>query len=384
MRIGKTWWAVAAWNIVLIVGVIAAAEAALRYSSFDSIRNAPAQNPAGYYVADSQLGIRIAPNQPRGKFLFRGPGHDVFSNELGCFDRPARLALGEPYILAIGDSFTWGYNALEDKWTSHLERSTGLRVLKCGVPGTGTRYQLEMLKRLLVNLPHPPATVVHLYDTTDFNDDFIFPGETVADGRRIENYDLVRLNDGHHVPRGSVRSETPSGQIYGERRQSLLNGFVLTNLVKLGLTVDELREMRRSLLQGNRPDSLTWRYQFNLLLLDPEDYPYVSQRLDVHFQTLSQLRNTAEDAGAEYVMFHTNSFRLPADRPMVARLERYLDSVPGYLGRMPELDRHLFDPHWNAESEARVASVMLRRMKAHGYLNAGPRISLRATGHSVR
>jgi hypothetical protein len=66
-----------------------------------------------------------------------------------------KLKKDEPYILAIGDSFTWGYNPLEEKWTSIIERRSGTRVLKCGVPGVGTKYQLQHLRRLLKQLPHP-------------------------------------------------------------------------------------------------------------------------------------------------------------------------------------------------------------------------------------
>ena len=172
----RRWLVIAAWNVGVIVVALALIEFGLRFTRFDTARNPAATNPPDYYVSDATLGVRIKPNFPKSWFGFRGPGHEVFSNELGCFDRPVKLKEGEPYILAIGDSFTWGYNPLEAKWTSIIERQKGIRVLKCGVPGTGTRYQLHNLKRLLKQLPHPPKSVIYLYDTTDFNDDFIFPG----------------------------------------------------------------------------------------------------------------------------------------------------------------------------------------------------------------
>ncbi len=359
----KKWFKIAAWNIGVIVVLLVIIEFGLRFTRFEMVRNPAANNPSNYYVSDATFGVRIKPNFPLSWFEFRGPGHKVFSNELGCFDKPVRLRKGEPYILAIGDSFTWGYNPLEAKWTSIIERRTGIRVLKCGVVGTGTNYQLRHLKHLLANLPHPPQSVVHLYDTTDFNDDFIFPGETVVDGQRIEDYARIRLSDGEHVERDANPDQNRPGQIYGSRTSRQPRPLVLRSLLNMVFIVDSQVEKRRLVLEGQNPDYLHWRYEFNLLLLDPEKYPYVSKRLDAHIDTLKQMRRAVQNVGASYFLFHTNSFRLPNDRPLVSQLENFFESMPEFKGRMPELGRHLFDPHWNADSEKQVAEFMLERMK---------------------
>lgn len=356
------------WNICLILVLLIAVEVGLRYTSINNVRNPLTAAPAGYYVADKALGFRIARSFPESWFAFRGPGHRVFSNRFGCFDTPVRLAPGEPYILAIGDSFTWGYNPLEAKWTSAIERRSGVRVLKCGVLGTGTRYQLQHVRELLEALPHPPALVVHLYDTTDFNDDFTFPGEEMSGEHRRETFARIRLSDGLRVPIDDPGSEQSRKPVYARNKSFLGKHSILYNVAKLTLLADSRIEKRRLVIEGLEPTHLDWRYEFNLLLLDGEDYPYVSSKLDEHLATLRQMRDTVRSVGADYAVFHTNSFRLPTEKPLVFRLKQFLYGMPEFLGFMPELGRHPFDNHWSPESETVVGGLMYKRLKSRNLI----------------
>ena len=356
------------WNICLIFALLVVLEVVLRHTPINDARNPLTAPPDGYYVSDKTLGFRIARNFPEEWFAFRGPGHPVFSNRFGCFDRPVRLDPGEPYILAIGDSFAWGYNPLDAKWTSIIERRSGVRVLKCGVLGTGTRYQLQHVRRLLEELPHPPALVIHLYDTTDFNDDFTYPGEEMSGGHRRETFLRIRLSDGLRVPIGDPGSGPSRKPVYARSDSLLGKHSILYNVVKLTLLADSRIEKRRLVIEGLKPTHLEWRYEFNLLLLDGEDYPHVSAKLDAHLATLRELRDTVRSTGADYALFHTNSFRLPNERPLVHRLKQGLYSMPEFLGWMPDLGRHAFDNHWNSESEIHVADLMLARLESRGLI----------------
>jgi hypothetical protein len=162
------------WSKVVVVNVLLVAiglvllDFALRLTSLDAARETGG-HPDGYYVADHELGATLARNFPSSRFALHGARQEVFTNELGCFDWAVRFEPNEPYIIAIGDSFTWGHAPLEKKWTSIIERETSIRVLKCGIPATGSEHQLRFLKRLVAELPHPPALVIQLHDTTDFN-----------------------------------------------------------------------------------------------------------------------------------------------------------------------------------------------------------------------
>jgi hypothetical protein len=128
-RAPKTWQANALVAVATLVVAMIAAEALLRSTDLRYLRHPNIQYPAGYYREDPVLGTDLAPNRPPAPVIFKGPTFQTYTNALGCFDHEGPI--GEGYLLAIGDSSTWGYAPLEDKWTSHLERWSGRRVVKC-------------------------------------------------------------------------------------------------------------------------------------------------------------------------------------------------------------------------------------------------------------
>lgn len=362
------WLKIGGWNVALILLLLISTDVGLRWTRFDEARNPAIVDPPGYYVTDTELGTTLNKNVSSQLFQFRGASHDIYTNEIGCFDRPVNLKPGEPYILAIGDSFTWGYAPLETKWTSHMERKTGIRVLKCGINGTGTRHQLARLKRLLSRLPHAPSLVIHLYDTTDFNDDFTFPAYTLIGNLRIEKFESIRLSDGHRVPLSLERRRQIEAKISQGQSNFFKTHSTLYNVARMGLEVEGRVERRRLVIEGRKETHLTNKYEFNLQLLDDKTYPYVAKEMEAHIGTIRQMHKFVEANGGRYVMFHTNSFRLPSERPLVKRLKGFLDGFEPFLGWMPELDKYQFDPHWLPESNGRAATVMLDRLTNKGYL----------------
>ena len=377
------WSKVVAVNVVLTAIGLVLLDFALRLTPLDAARET-AGHPSGYYVADRDLGATLARNYPSSRFALHGAHHEIFTNEISCFDRPVRLGSIEPYIIAIGDSFTWGHALLEAKWTSIIERESGLRVLKCGVPATGARHQLRRLKRLVASLPHPPWLVIQLHDVTDFNDDFSFPSLTVLAGQRVPGFRRIRLSDGAREPftmdqieRMRRRIETKHSYEPGgvtprldERGLGLFlaEKSVLYNIYKiLDIALRRIRK-RRKAMSGAKIKYLNDPIEFNLLLLDGKDHPFVAGRLEAHIATLRATRDFVHGVGARYVLFHTSSFQLPPNRPLVRQLWTFFDGFAPFLGAMPNLTKYLFNPHWTAESDARVAEVMLDRLRAQKFL----------------
>ncbi len=363
----RDWLKIVAWNGAFILLVLLIMDVALRWTQFDEVRHPSVLDPPGYYGTDAELGTTLNKNVTAQTFRFRGPSHDIFTNEIGCFDTPVKLKPNEPYILAIGDSFTWGYAPLETKWTSHLERKTGTRVLKCGISGTGTRHQLARLKRLITRLPHAPSLVIHLYDTTDFNDDFTFPAYTLIANKRIENFENINLADGHREPLSEARRAEFEARIK-KGRGFFQKHSTLYNIALSGLEVESRVERRRLLIEGKKETHLTSKYDFNLLLLDDKRYPYVASKLEAHIGRIREMDAFVRAKGGRYVMFHTNSFRLPRDRPLVQRFKAFLEGFDPFLGWMPELDKYRFDPHWSPGSNGVAAKVMIERLKTKGHL----------------
>lgn len=165
------------------VFALLAAEVALRLTPLREVL--PFENvPKGYYEADRDAGYDIARNFPTSTERFRGGSHPIWSNNLGCFDKTYDGE--EPYIFLTGDSFAWGFSPFEDKWGTILEKSLGLRVVKCGVPGYGTRQELLKTKKMLAELSRPSLIVVS-YFKNDADDDAAFPNSLVYEGKLIKN-----------------------------------------------------------------------------------------------------------------------------------------------------------------------------------------------------
>ena len=364
----RDWLKIGAWNAALVLLAVTLIDVGLRWTRFDEARRPAVDDPPGYYLMDPELGVTLASNRPVRTFRFRGPSHEIFTNEIGCFDRPARLKPDVPFILVIGDSFTWGFTPLEEKWASHIERRTGIRVLKCGANGTGTQFQLARLKRLYERLAHRPSLVIHLYDTTDFNDDFTFPGYTLIAKQRIEAFARISLADGYRTPLSAARRAQIEHRISAGPRSFLEKHSTLYNVAKMGLLVDARIERRRLVIEGRRETHLTGKYDFNLMLLARDDYPFVASQLEAHIGRIRAMRDFVEERGGEYVMFHTNSFRLPDERPLVRRFKQFLDGFEPFLGWMPELAKYQFDPHWTPESNGKVATAMIERLTEKGFL----------------
>ena len=377
------WSKVVAANVLLTAIGLVLLDFALGLTSLGAARET-AGYPDGYYVADRELGATLARNYPSSRFALHGARHEVFTNALGCFDWAVRLKPNEPYIIAIGDSFTWGHAPLGRKWTSIIERETGIRVLKCGVPATGSEHQLRRLKRLVAELPHPPSLVIQLHDVTDFNDDFCFPSLAVLTGQRVPAFQRIRLSDGAREP--FTKDEIERMRRLIERRRAYgpggvtprrdergFDGFLaetstLYNIYKIVRIALERDRARDKIKSGATMTYLNDPIEFNLLLLNDKEYPFVASRLEAHIATLRATRDFVQGLGARYALFHTSSFRLTPKRPLARRLLAFLDGFEPFLGGMPELPRYLFNPHWTPEGDARVAAVMLDRLRARRML----------------
>ncbi len=163
---------------------------------------------------------------------------------------------------------------------------------------------------------------------------------------------------------GGVTSRQEEHGLYG----FLAEKSTLYNIYKIARIAARRYKARRRIVSGVKVEYLSDPIEFNLLLLDEQDHPFVADRLEEHFTTLRKTRDFLEGLNSRYALFHTSSFRLPFNRPLVRRLRKFFDSFPPFLGGMPELPRYLFNPHWTAEADARVAEVMLKQLRTHGML----------------
>ena len=174
-------------NIALVVisciGALLIVETVLRYTSYS--RLLPYEGISeGYYTPHSATGYDLSKNFPTSTHRFKDGSYPLWSNELGCFDTPYRKET--PYIYLTGDSFAWGFTPFEYKWGSVIENFLGIRVVKCGVPGYGTRQELAKTKETLEKLENPSLIIVS-YFSNDESDDAAFPNSLVHEGKLIKN-----------------------------------------------------------------------------------------------------------------------------------------------------------------------------------------------------
>lgn len=144
----------------------------------------PSSSHRHYYLADAEMGYDITPGFPRTPE--EREDHTtrlMWSNELGCFDTDVRP--GTRYVLLVGDSFAHGSTRFEDNWGTVVETRLGRRVLKCGVPGSGTRQQLVKARRIIARMQAAPELIIVGWFANDLEDDVLFPRITILDGWQV-------------------------------------------------------------------------------------------------------------------------------------------------------------------------------------------------------
>ncbi len=182
------WIKIVGINLAVLLAFVIILEGALHLTNF-KYKILPPLEPRGYSVADDVAGYDIAKNFPTTTSSFYDLTHEVSSNQLGCFDYPY---LGDqPYIYLTGDSFAWGWTALDDKWGKVIERETGVRTLTCGVNGYGTKQELLKAEKTIAAIGSAPSTIIVGYlGANDFDDDAMFPNYTVQNGYRVHSWDV--------------------------------------------------------------------------------------------------------------------------------------------------------------------------------------------------
>lgn len=256
--------------------------------------------PQFYYVADPDNGHDLAKSFTGDVFYLPdyirtyGAPFSVSSNGLGCRDRPFEPEDG--YVLLLGDSFTWGYAALEQTWGATVEDLIGMRVLKCGVGGYGPRQERHKLKTV-VTLAGKPRLVIVSYVMNDLLDDYLFPRRTVINGYMINKVILADPARGgleirsDEAIRAKLERVLEKNTGIRERARELLADYSIT--YDLLLNVEVLRPITSRLgLTGPAPLSDLEAYKAIT------EYPWLEQAWDEHLENLRALKQEVEAVGA--------------------------------------------------------------------------------------
>ncbi len=312
--------------------------------------------PRNYWVNNQETGYDIGENVPTDSHHFFDAEADVWSNELGCFDTP--YTTSEPTIYLTGDSFTWGFGDFADKWGTVIQNTTGMRVLKCGVGGFGTKQELIKTTNHLETLsPKPSVLIVGYLGANDVEDDALFPNYTVDQGYRVRD---TRLAQDESVTYAIKRWFTIHSALY--------------NLVK---------NTARPLIVALLPDS--W---LNRSGIAPPTKPSIDTESETayaeHLQNVLGFKTLAEKQGSKllFVLIPSrNELRETQNATNNERLKPFLaaNNIP-YLDLFAPLQeaeragRKLYwdvDGHWNNEGNRFVGALVSEHLLREKFLPEG-------------
>jgi hypothetical protein len=354
----------------LVIALIAL-ELVLGLTHYRDLTQPRTDYPPGYFVADRELGADLGVSRPPATFRMRGAVFEAFTNEWGCFDQGGPL--GDDYVLAVGDSSTWGYAPPGERWTDQLEALAGRPILNCGVSGTGPRYQKIKARRTIARVGMAPNVILVLYDTwNDFNDDAVFPGYGVVAGYRGHTLKSLDLRTGVLVRHTPEEFERRYRRFLAREQAFSLTRLLTEHLTVAAMTSHVLTERPR---YGAAPPGpvLEQRYDFSLWDVDPARYPWVLEAFEQHLENLRALRRMADEHDAALVLITDG---IP-DVGLHGRLRTFLArEIPYHLDLAEPMAqaaagrrlRYHHDPHWNALGNRLAAQIIHRHLRERGLL----------------
>jgi len=158
-----------------------------------------------YYSNHPVRGFDINKSLPVSFFDFTDARLEVFSNELGCWDKNSKEEIinSENFAYIAGDSFTWGYANYKNIYPNVYEKLSGETTLKCGVPHTGQLHQFNKFKSIINEIGAYPKDVIIGYYLNDPSNDNAYPHSKVIKGVRVEtslfdisSKSLIPINSG--------------------------------------------------------------------------------------------------------------------------------------------------------------------------------------------
>lgn len=361
------------FSMVLVVIFM---EIALRFTSLRYLLEGE-QFLENYYRADVAKGYDIRPNvkKKRTSVNRHYVAYDVWSNELGCFDRPYQ---GEKeLILLVGDSFTHGFAPFEEKWGTRMEQLLGYRVLKCGVLGYGTKQELLKAKEIIAKIKENPRLIVVGYYWNDLQDDFNFPNLTVFEdflvpAGRFMSKKTGKIDMDQVHRKFSFREKFTAAYplkfsqlaLYYLSRYSITAHLIKGVLIQISpgyATADRFLSFRKpdktELWERHERNlvsfkELATKLQAKLLIVviptDTQVYPFLSRRpgLDLERPNLN-LEKFLKAAGIEHV-------------DLLPGFKKYADQTPR-PALSPEKDLYWqYNVHWSIRGE-RLAALLVAR-----------------------
>jgi hypothetical protein len=155
-------------QVAVVLITLVAIEAVLRVADLRFLRDGARPGYAFIYRHDADLGWAPVPNASAAFTGSRTVG--VRNNSIGLRDIEHDRG-GEPKILFIGDSFTWGFDVeAKDRFTEILrQKMPQADIVNAGVPGYGTDQEYLLLEKIWDTIKPDVVVLIYCSDNDRFD-----------------------------------------------------------------------------------------------------------------------------------------------------------------------------------------------------------------------
>lgn len=260
------------------------------------------------FIADEKAGFDLAKNYKSGRHSTIETEYAVHSNNIACFDND--VTLGKSHNLLVGDSFTWGFAPLDKKWTTILEKNTGQRFVKCGVPAYGTQQTLSKLKKVVKAIGKAPKTIIYAYYWNDLNDDHTGLPSTVFEGNLINrintfNYDTGKVEyfsneellDTYQQYKKYGDSDYKSLSAYKKLKYWIKSNSIIANLIYNFVSSFNPPSAMETIVKGN-----TAQYKTYLSKMSVDKYPWIDTAWQKHLANIDKMISYAKSLNSKFMI----------------------------------------------------------------------------------
>jgi hypothetical protein len=350
--------------------------------------------PQGYVRYDDELGLDLTPSFPVKKHSFYDASYDVWTNTYGCFDSEV-TASDKPFVLLVGDSFTWGYTPFESKWGTQLEQLIGKRVLKCGVSGYGTYQEQIKAGRVLAqlkkeNISKPRILLVGHFGWNDVEDDSLFPNSVVSHGYRMKNFGPESKDAAERDRAFKIAERYCIGR--NEMNKTIVQAvkcYLSRNSVLYVLLKDNAKKVVQTVLPDSMLNSLGLVLKESAISSTTQETQNERGEFDVHADRIVGMKKFAQSQGMRLIFvlipsreesrdFTDEAFRATNNEKSKRVMEEngieYIDLTAAFRAAETGSRKPLYywsgDTHWNPKGNTLAASLIAKAFVEKGIVPA--------------
>jgi len=260
--------------------------------------------PPHLFIYDDTLGYQLNANfsaiHKKSEFEYK-----LFTNQLNMFDQYVSIdsLATNSLIFTIGDSYLFGYVDYQSRFGTLLEKLSGIRVLKGGVPGWAPYQYCRFVKRILdkIRPTRLSAIVVGFSVVNDPIDDFYstrFSPMTVINGNLVntlnkDNLGNVRILTLEELNKKNIEYEKMSFRrfLLKLRSKSALISFLD---IKLKQILPQSLLSKTGILYSSQPDKQQCVYDTTNIIM--------KQGLEESIRHLAELNRITREFNAQLII----------------------------------------------------------------------------------